>query len=61
MKGNFAAIGLIVIGLLALAVNLDWLEIDIINLLRKWWPLGLVALGIALYVTPDDKGSRKAG
>lgn len=61
MKGNFAAITLVVIGGLALAVNLDWLEIDIVNLLRKWWPMGLVVLGIALYFTPDDKGDRKAG
>ncbi|MDP3439572.1 MAG: DUF5668 domain-containing protein [Azonexus sp.] len=54
MKGNFAAIALTVIGVLALIVNLDLIEIDLVNLLRKWWPLALVALGIALYFTPDE-------
>jgi len=61
MKGNFAAIALILIGVLVLAVNFGWLDIDIINLLRKWWPMGLVVLGIALYFTPDDSGGKKAG
>lgn len=55
MKGNFLALALVVVGCLALAVNLDLLEIDIVALLRKWWPLGLVALGLALYLTPDGK------
>ena len=32
MKGNFAAIALTVIGALALAVNLDLLELDISRL-----------------------------
>ncbi len=58
MKGNFAAIALAVIGALALAVNLDLLEIDLVNLLRKWWPLALIALGAALYFTPDDQPRR---
>ncbi|UCV13558.1 LiaI-LiaF-like domain-containing protein [Quatrionicoccus australiensis] len=58
MKGNFAAIALAVIGVLALAVNLDLLEIDLVNLLRKWWPLALIALGVALYFTPDDQPRR---
>jgi len=58
MKGNFAAIALAVIGALALAVNLDLLEIDLVNLLRKWWPLALIALGVALYFTPDDQPRR---
>ncbi len=35
MKGNFAAIALAVIGVLALAVNLDWLDLDLVALLRK--------------------------
>ncbi|HSG23326.1 MAG TPA: DUF5668 domain-containing protein [Azonexus sp.] len=55
MKGNFAAIALTVIGALALAVNLDLFEIDLVALLRKWWPLALIALGVALYFTPDGE------
>lgn len=54
MKGNFAAIALVAIGAVALAVNLDLLEIDIVNLMRKWWPLALIAIGAALFFTPGD-------
>lgn len=58
MKGNFAATALVVIGALALAVNLDLFELDIVALLRKWWPLALIAIGAALYFTPDDTPRR---
>ena len=61
MKGNFTAIALVVIGAFALAVNFGWLQVDMVNLLRKWWPMGLVALGIALYFTPDGKNDKKSG
>lgn len=54
MKGNFAAIALIIIGALALGVNLELFELDLIALMRKWWPLALLALGVALFFTPDD-------
>lgn len=55
MKGQFASIALILAGALALAVNLDMIEVDLVTLLKTWWPLALVALGIALYFTPDDR------
>ncbi|HXE37124.1 MAG TPA: DUF5668 domain-containing protein [Azonexus sp.] len=58
MKGNFAALALIVIGAVALGVNLDLFEIDLVALIRKWWPLVLIALGVALFLTPDDGGKR---
>ncbi len=58
MKGNFLALALVVVGGLALAVNLDLLEIDLVALLRQWWPLGLIALGLALYLTPDGEGRK---
>lgn len=61
MKGNFAAIALLVIGALALAVNLDLLELDLVQLLRKWWPLALIAIGAALFFTPGDKAENKPG
>ena len=54
MKGNFAAIALIVIGAIALGVNLELFELDIIAILRKWWPLALIAVRAALFFTPDD-------
>ena len=61
MKGHFAAISLTVIGALALAVNLELIELDLVHLLRKWWPLALIAVGVALFFTPDDSGKKKPG
>jgi hypothetical protein len=61
MRGNFAAIALTVIGVVALAVNLDRLQLDIVALLRKWWPLALIGVGLALFLTPDDKGRKRPG
>lgn len=58
MKGNLAAIALILIGVVALAVNLDWLDFDLLELLRTWWPLLPIALGIALFLTPGESGSK---
>ena len=46
MKGNFVSIALIVIGAIALAVNLDLIEFDLVALLRKWWPLALIAFTV---------------
>lgn len=59
MKGNFAAIALVVIGVIALGVNLELFEFDLVALLRKWWPLALIVVGVALFFTPD--GARKGG
>jgi len=61
MKGNFVSIALIVIGAVALAVNLDLIEFDLVALLRKWWPLALIAVGAALFLTPDDGGRKGSG
>jgi hypothetical protein len=58
MKGNFAAIALIAIGAIALAVNLDLFELDLVGMIRKWWPLVLIVLGIGLFFTPDADGKR---
>lgn len=58
MKGNFAAIALIAIGAIALGVNLDLFELDLVAMIRKWWPLVLIALGVALFFTPDDRSRR---
>ena len=59
MKGNFAAIALLVIGAVALAVNLDLFELDLVQLMRKWWPLALIAVGVALFFTPGDDSRKK--
>ncbi|MDD3355263.1 DUF5668 domain-containing protein [Zoogloea sp.] len=54
MKGHFAALSLILIGVVALAINLDLVELDLVQLARTWWPVALIALGIGLFLTPDD-------
>ncbi|HQE39376.1 MAG TPA: DUF5668 domain-containing protein [Zoogloea sp.] len=54
MKGNFAALALILIGALALGVNLDLFRIDLVRLARTWWPVLPIALGIGLLFTPGD-------
>jgi hypothetical protein len=58
MKGNFAAIALIVIGAVALGVNLDLFELDLVALIRKWWPLVLIALGVGLFLRRTTAGDR---
>ena len=55
MKGHFAAIALIVIGAIALGVNLDLFELNLVALIKKWWPLVLIGLGVGLFLTPDDR------
>jgi len=59
MKGSFGAIVLIVIGALALAHNLGYLEINLAQLMRTWWPLILIALGIGFFFTPDTNSKNK--
>jgi hypothetical protein len=61
MKGNFVSAALIVFGVVALAVNLDLIEFDLVAMLRKWWPLALIAVGAALFFTPDDSGRKDSG
>jgi hypothetical protein len=58
MKGNFAAIALVVIGAVALAVNLDLFELDLVALIKTWWPLALILLGVGLFLAPDEGGKR---
>jgi hypothetical protein len=47
MRGNFAAIVLIVIGSFFLLSNLGLLNINLRELFHTWWPLILIAVGIA--------------
>jgi hypothetical protein len=55
MRGNIAAIVLIVVGTFFLLSNLGLINISIFELLRTWWPLILIAVGISLFVTPGNK------
>lgn len=55
MRGHFAAISLILIGVVALGINLELFEIDFVRLARTWWPLVLIALGVGLFLTPGER------
>ena len=55
MKGNFAAIVLIALGLFWLLTNLGLIDVSFIALAKTWWPLALIALGVAMFFTNRDK------
>lgn len=59
MKGNFLAIMLVVIGAVALGMNLGLFDLDLVGLARTWWPLVLIALGVALFFTPEADSRQK--
>jgi hypothetical protein len=56
MKGNIGAVVLVLVGIVALAVNLDVLDINFVQLIRTWWPLLLIVLGVGMFFTPGDGG-----
>lgn len=58
MRGSFGAIVLIVVGGVALAHNLGYLNFNLAYLIRTWWPLILIALGISFFFTPNSGGKR---
>ena len=53
MRGNIAAIVLILAGSFMLLTNLGVIDISLRELLRTWWPLILIAVGVGLFFTPD--------
>jgi Domain of unknown function (DUF5668) len=55
MRGNFAALVLILVGVAFLASNLGWLNFSMLEVLRVWWPVVLIVLGVAMFLMPRDK------
>ena len=53
MRGNVAAIVLILAGSFMLLTNLGVIDISLRELLRTWWPLILIAVGVGLFLTPE--------
>ena len=53
MRGNVAAIVLILAGSFMLLTNLGMIDISLRELLRTWWPLILIAVGVGLFLTPE--------
>ena len=48
-----AAIVLILAGSFMLLTNLGLIDISLRELLRTWWPIILIAVGIGLFLTPE--------
>jgi hypothetical protein len=55
MKGNVAAIVLVVLGTFFLLSNLGLVTVSLAELLKTWWPLILIAVGLMLFFTPNGK------
>lgn len=55
MRGHFAAIVLILVGVFFLLSNLGLLNVSIGQIIRTWWPVALIALGLSLFFTPGRK------
>ena len=53
MRGNIAAIVLILAGGFLLLTNLGVIDISLMEVLRIWWPAVLIAVGLALFLTPN--------
>lgn len=58
MKGNVAAIVLIVVGVAALGANLDLFHINVFELIGTWWPLIPIGVGVAMLFAPDGRRDR---
>ncbi|GAB3355336.1 MULTISPECIES: LiaI-LiaF-like domain-containing protein [Giesbergeria] len=55
MKGNFAAIVLVLLGTFFLLNNLELINVSLFQLFRVWWPLILIVVGIMLFFSPDRR------
>lgn len=58
MRGNYGAIVLILVGAFWLLNNLGLIDISMWSLLRTWWPLILIGLGVSMFFTPGDKNKK---
>jgi predicted membrane protein len=58
MKGNFGAVVLMIVGAIFLAHNLDLIQINVFQLLRVWWPVILILLGVGMFFTKDSNDAQ---
>jgi len=58
MKGNVAAIALIVFGTFFLLTNLGLINVSLADLFKTWWPAILIAVGVAMFFTPSNSNNR---
>ena len=59
MRGNVAAIVLIVVGSYFLLSNLGLINISLREVISTWWPLVLIAVGISMFAVPKDRSDTK--
>ena len=59
MKGNGAAIVLILLGSFFLLGNLGLINISLAELFKTWWPVILIAVGISLLFTRENRNSNR--
>ena len=55
MRGNVAAIVLVLVGTFFLLSNLGVIDISLAQLVKTWWPILLIAVGVSLFFTPDKQ------
>lgn len=58
MKGNFAAVVLVLLGSFFLLNNLELIDISLFQLFRVWWPLILIVVGVMLFFAPDGRNRK---
>lgn len=55
MRGNVAAIVLVLVGSFFLMSNLGLIDISLAQLVKTWWPVILIAIGVSLFFTPEKQ------
>ena len=55
MRGNVAAVVLVLVGTFFLLSNLGLIDISLAQLVKTWWPVILIAVGVSLFFAPDKQ------
>jgi hypothetical protein len=55
MRGNIAAIVLILLGSYFLLSNLGLINVSMREIIATWWPAVLIAVGVSMFVLPGGK------
>jgi len=58
MRGNVAAITLILFGVFFLLSNLGLINISLAELFKTWWPVILIAVGLSMFLMPRDNNKK---
>lgn len=55
MRGNVAAVVLVLLGTFFLMSNLGFIDVSLFQVAKTWWPVVLIGVGLSLFFTPDKK------